>query len=74
MLANTGEHCVLHNSTTTTHMTPLPRHCDGSPMLWPLTPKIDRVTWLFLKFDMQHGAYRHATGLKNIVTCDRPIS
>ena len=23
---------------------------------WPLTPKIDRVTRPFLKFDMRHGA------------------
>ena len=25
--------------------------------LWPLTPKFDRGTGLFLKLDMQHGAY-----------------
>ena len=25
---------------------------EGNP--WPLTPKIDRATWLFLKIDMQH--------------------
>ena len=30
---------------------------------WPLTPKLDRATRLFLKFDMRHGANRHATGL-----------
>ena len=23
---------------------------------WPLTPKIDTVTWAFLKFDMRHVA------------------
>ena len=34
--------------------------------LWPLTPKFDRATRLFLKFDMRHGAYRHATGLSKI--------
>ena len=22
--------------------------------LWPLTPKFDTATWLFLKFDMRH--------------------
>ena len=31
--------------------------------LWPLTPKFDWATRLFLKFDMGHGAYQHATGL-----------
>ena len=25
-------------------------------MFWPLTPKIDRATWHFLKFDMRHRA------------------
>ena len=24
---------------------------------WPLTPKFDTVTWLFLKVDMRHRAY-----------------
>ena len=24
---------------------------------WPLTPKIDRATWVFLKSDMRHKAY-----------------
>ena len=33
------------------------------PRVWPLTPKFDRETQLFLKFDMRHEAYRHATGL-----------
>ena len=31
--------------------------------VWPLTLKFDRATRLFLKFDMRHVAYRHATGL-----------
>ena len=26
------------------------------PGIWPLTPKIDRATWVFRKFDMRHGA------------------
>ena len=25
--------------------------------VWPLTPKFDTTTWLFLKFDMRHLAY-----------------
>ena len=25
-------------------------------ILWPLTPKIDRVTWAFLKLDMRYRA------------------
>ena len=36
------------------------------PLKWPLTPKLDRATSLFLKFDMRYGAYRHATGLSKI--------
>ena len=32
---------------------------------WPLTPKIDRATWAFLKFDIRHGDWWHATGAKN---------
>ena len=28
-----------------------PRVGYSQPTAWPLTPKIDRVTWLFLKFD-----------------------
>ena len=42
----------------------LDRHVDV--YLWPLTLKFDRVTRLFLKFDMRHGAYQHATGLSKI--------
>ena len=31
-------------------------------LVWPLTPKIDRVTLPFSKFDIRHWAYWHATG------------
>ena len=42
---------------------------------WPLTPKIDRATWAFLKFDMRHRAYSDMQhGGKNIVTWDRAFS
>ena len=41
-------------------------HHRTARQVWPLTPKFDRATRLFLKFDMRHGAYRHATGLLKI--------
>ena len=45
--------------------------------VWPLTPKIDRTTWAFLKFDMRHRAYSDVRqGVKNdiIVTIDVAFS
>ena len=39
--------------------------------LWLFTPKIDRATWAFLKFDVPYRAYGYAAfQAKNVVTCD----
>ena len=37
--------------------------CGCLPVLWPLTLKIDRATWPFLKLDMWHWVYWYATWL-----------
>ena len=41
-------------------------------ILWSLTPKIDRATWPFVKFDI--GPMDMRQGLTIIVTCDIAIS
>ena len=40
----------------------IPNRNGAIQIIWPLTPKTDRATWAFLKFDMRH---------KGLVTCDR---
>ena len=35
--------------------------------VWPLTPKIDRATWGFLKFNVRHRVKSHATGAKSYI-------